>query len=172
MSAISGGMVGNAGFTQVPTSGFFSGVPIAIPSVRLQQQVTPGTGADQLDGLSPILLNLAASTPQVIDLLSLVDFAGNALTVARVSFIAVKIITGSDGAVVQLDGTASNGFTGLASGGAAVKVYPGTAKNDGFTVFSAPGATGMPVSSSNHLISVNPQSTAQTVLIVIGTRSA
>jgi hypothetical protein len=174
MSTFGGGLSNaQAAFNQTPSSGVFAGNNVQFPTVRLQSAFKAGVAADQIDGYSQVNLALAASTPQNVDLMALVDFQGVALTVLHIAFIAIKVLTPGDGFVILVGAAGANEFNGFVSAAGTVTVYPPspTGLNDGFTVFSAPSTTGMPVSSSHHLLKFDPGTTAQNVIVLIGTRS-
>lgn len=176
MSTIRGGL-SNASvqFSVTPASGYLAGNAVQIPGMRLLANFQPGTLADQIDGLAAVPLTLSSSTPQTVDLSTLVDvLTGASLTVARVVFVAAKVTSAVDGTVLKLGAAGSNEWDGLGSNGGTVNVYPSSpnAANDGFTVFSAPGTTAMPVDGTHHLLKCDPGSAAMTAVLLIGTRSA
>jgi hypothetical protein len=167
-----GGRSGALAFQELLGSGPFGGSTDVFPSQRLQCQFTPGTALDQIDGVSYIKLGLAASTPQDVDLTALLDPNNNALTVARARYVAFKLLSTVDGAVVKVGNKGTNDFVGLSSLGSTINVYPSTATNDGWTEFAAPNATAMAVDATHKILKCDPGTTAATLLIVIGTSSA
>ena len=118
-----------------------------------------------------LLYALAASTPQTLDLTTLQDPHGNALTVTRSRYIAFKLLSSTDGQTVKVGNYGSNDFLGFVSSGGTVTVYPSTANNDGFTVFSAPNTTGMAVDGTHKNLKLDPGSTAASLLVIVGTSS-
>ena len=174
MSASFRGGLSNAQitFTETPASGLFNGISQPYPNQRIQALFTPGTAADQVDGVCEMILNLAASTPQTINLLTgLTDLNGTALTVAHISFLAIKNLSTTDGQTVLVGNAASNPFEGFVSGINTLSIYPSSSQNDGFLVLAAPNMTGIPVNSTSCNLKFDPGTNAVSVLLVVGTRS-
>ncbi len=111
---------------------------------------------------------LAASTPQTINLQSLLDIFGNSVDLARVRFIAIRNNSQVDGQVLQAGGAGTDPWVGLCSSGTAtVPIYPSTANNDGFAIFQMPNSTGAAVGPTNCNLELNPGSNAYTVDVLI-----
>jgi hypothetical protein len=171
-SVVRGGLANvQAVFTQTPASGAFAGATVALPPVRFQASFQNGTASDQIDGLSYQNLTFVSGTPQTINLLTLLDGFGNALTVAHITFLALKV-TGADGSSVAIGDAATTPWTPLLGATGTLTIYAGSANavNDGFTVIAAPGATCYPVVTGNNNLEINPSANV-TVTLIIGTRS-
>jgi hypothetical protein len=172
LSTFSGGLSGAViRFSEVPGSGYLSGTTFAIPPVALNCNFTSGTPADNLDGVSAVLLTLAASTPQTLDLTALVDLFGNAITAARARFFYFQLVTPTDGHTVAIGNNGSNDFTGFVSSGGTITLYPSSPLNGGFVLISAPNTTAMVINSTHKNLKFDPGSNAASVLVLIGTAS-
>lgn len=165
MNAVARGVV-------IPSSGPQAGQPTTIADVRLKSDLTTGTLADQVDGRADLLLTFVASTPQTIALNTLVDIYGAALTVARVRYLAFKILATTDGFNLLVGGAASNEWVGFLPAGSKMTVFPSSAKNDGFTIISAPGTTAMQVTGGSFNLKLDPGANAFQARLIIGTCSA
>lgn len=173
MSTFYGGLVGNTlRFHEVPGSGLYSGIDQALAPVPVGVNFSSGTAADQVDGVALVLLTLAVSTPQNIDLSTLVDFyTGATLTVARLRFAAFKNLSKVDGPKILIGNAGTNEYDGFVSSGGTIPVFPSTAQNDGIFFWSAPNTTAGPVDPTHKVIKCDPGSTAQVLLAIFGTAS-
>jgi hypothetical protein len=166
-----GGLPGTAVFRETFGSGPYNGSTLGFPSKRLQSYFNAGTALDQIDGVSFNLVTIPASTPQTLDLTALVDLVGNPLTVARVRFLAIKVLTATDGIKVLVGNNGSNDFVGFVSAGGTITVYPSSPGNDGFAIFSAPNTTAAAVDATHKILKFDSGSSAATVLVIVGTAS-
>jgi hypothetical protein len=128
-----------------------------------------GSGYSEGDAVYEQALNIAGNTTQALDLSSLTDPLGQALTLARVKAI---VITGdaTNAADITIGAAASNGFIGpfdAASG----KVHT---QAGGMTILATPQAAGWPVTASTaHLVSLGNPTVGNAVtgkLVIIGSR--
>lgn len=173
-SVVSGGSSAVVQFTESPSSGYLANQSIQIPSAgeRVRAYFSPGTAADKCDGLAALSLTFAPSVPQNVDLLALIDIiTGAALTVARVRFFLIKVLSQVDAAVLLVGGAGANEWDGFLSSGGKMTVFPSSAANDGFTEIAAPNNTGIPVTAGSHILKLDPGANAMTVVVLIGTAS-
>lgn len=136
-----------AQFLEIPPSGYLAGTPITLAQTRLLSYFLNGTGVDQIDGFSGLLLNLVAGTPQDINISTLTDPFTNPLTVARVPYFAAKNLSSVDGQVMKIGGAGAGEWDGFLSSGGKLSVFPSSPLNDGFLELCAPGLTANPVNS-------------------------
>ena len=130
---------------------------------------TSGTTLDKCNLIYAATINLAASTPQNLDLTNLTDLVGATANFARVRFFAIRNNSTTDSDLLTLFANGTNDWVGLNSGAASATtpIYPSTATNNGFAIFQMPNTTGAAVGSSNKIIKINPGSLAKTVDILI-----
>jgi hypothetical protein len=174
MAIVSGGTpYASATFTQQGAAGtIFAGGPVPIPPIRMQCLLANGTGSDEMDGLYPNVIAFAASTPQPVDLATLLDIQGKPITAARIRFVLLKNLSQVDNDYFLVGNAGTNEFDGLCSAGATIKVYPSSALNDGFVAWSAPGVTAIPVGGSAYNLKIDPGTLAKSMAILIATCSA
>jgi len=171
MSVTVGGLSNvQAQFNQTPATGPFAGTTVALPPVRFQCNFTNGTTSDKIDGLGYENLTFVASTPQSIDMSALTDAFNNSVTNAHTAYLAIKVVA-ADGAYLTVGNAGSNEWDGCISSGGTIKVYPGSANNDGFVIFSFPGTTIPAVDSTHKMLKLDPGANAMTVTLLAGTRS-
>jgi hypothetical protein len=154
-------------FTQPIAYGIGQTQPLPIPLVFRSLYRTYGTLIDQCNLIHSKTYTFVASTPQLIDLKSLLDAVGVTIALARVRLLAVRVNSQTDGQVLLLGANGANDWLGLSSTGSTVTVYPSSPQNDGFAVWQMPNTTGAPVGSSTHLLKADPGSNAFTVDILI-----
>jgi hypothetical protein len=147
MATITGGVpsTATASFLTRASAGYLAGTSIPITPARILAYFGSGTLADQIDGLSPLLLTFTASTPQTLDLSALLDAFLAPITTARVRFMLIKNLATTDGFNLLVGGAGTNEWNGPLSSGGKLTVGPSTANNDGFALLSAPNTTGYPV---------------------------
>lgn len=134
---------------------------VAAAALQLKSQFSvSGTGADQLALVYAKTLTFAASTPQTLNLQSLVDPLGNAISFSQVRFIAYRIQSSNPAYVILNGGAASNQWTGRLNSGGIETWFPSSAANDGFSIIQAPSATGIPVTSSSCDMKLDPGANA------------
>lgn len=168
-----GGLVnGQVRFDVIPGTGYLAGTDFPLTPCPTRANYAPGTAADQLDGVSYVLMTLLASTPQTIDLTALVDVFGVAITAARVRFLASKNLTGTDGIYTLIGNNGSNDWLGMLSATGTARLWTSSPLNDGLLLWNAPNTTAGVVDATHKIIKYDPGTTAQTVLAIIGTASA
>jgi hypothetical protein len=130
---------------------------------------TAGVLADQCDTLHMKTYSFVASTPQTIDLSTLTDIYGNAISFSggRVRVLAIKINSTTDGVNLILGDSVTNEWDAFLSAAGTLTVFPGTANNDGFFILAAPNTTGMAVSSSHKTLKLDPGSNTFTADVII-----
>ena len=173
MATVTGQVTPSLNFTQTPAAGFLAGVQV--PANKTIQAIfkTAGVIADQVDTLYANTLTFVASTPQTIDLTTLTDILGNAITFARVRLIAIRVNSTTDGQNLLVGGAGANEWDGFLTSGAKITVFPSTAasggglNNSGFFILAAPNTTGAVVNSGSKLLKLDPGSNAFTVDILI-----
>lgn len=121
---------------------------------------TSGTGADAFSLVYAKTLVFAASTTQNLNLQSLLDVLGNAISFAAIRFLAYRIQATNPAFVITAGGAGTNEWNGRLTSGSKEIWYPSTANNDGFTIIQAPAATGMPVTSSSCQFLLDPGANA------------
>ena len=101
-----------ATFTETTTAG--------LQNNEILQQINPGilnytngTGSNQVDTCYAAKLTLVASTPQTIDLSTLTDPAGNAVTFARAREFVIQNTATTAGYDVLISQGAANGWVGV-----------------------------------------------------------
>jgi hypothetical protein len=129
---------------------------------------TSGTLANQCDTLYASTLTLAA-VHTALNLQSLLDPFGNAISFARVKYLQVVNTSQTDGHNVLMGYASStaNCFVGFLSNPGQVVIGPSTAANQGVFVATSPNTTGFPVSSSSYLLNFDPQSETITINVTI-----
>lgn len=168
MSNVTGSMKVTMSSTQTPT-----GLPGTVTPLTINQTFNSsfqnGTAADQVDTRYTNTLTFVASTPQVLDLTSLLDTSGNTISFARVRRLSIKFKDTTDGQTLVLGygTTTANAWTSLISNPGTLTLQPSTAGNDGFIALSAPNTTGWVVGTSNKLLNLNPGTSAFSIDIEI-----
>jgi hypothetical protein len=160
---------GGLKFNLTPSAGYLAGQTIAA-ALGLGLKLTYGTGADQIDLIAPLDLTFVASTMQSIDLTSMVDTLGTALSFARVKLFALRVESQTDGATLTLTPDATNGWsTGPVGASSSLLLLPGSLANPfgGFTIFSAPNTTGYVVNSTHKKVDMTPNANAFTATLLI-----
>jgi hypothetical protein len=164
-------VTGSAGptinFTQVSAVGIGSSVNLPILSAFKSQFRVSGGNLDQCDTIYAKTLNFVASTPQTLDLTTLTDVVGNAISFARVRLIAFRVHATTDGWMLLVGDSVTNEWDGLCSAGATVKVYSSTAINDAFVLFQMPNTTGAAVSPTTKTLKLDPGANALGLVDVI-----
>ena len=158
-------------FSQIPATGALANVPLPM-SEALRSVLTNGTAADKVDGLYFTTLTFVASTPQTLDLTTLTDVLTASITNVRVRFIAIKVKWTTDNVPLLVSPGVTNGWTGFLATGSVMSVFPSSSNNDGFFVLQAPQTTGIVVDSTHKTMTLNPQTAAGTVDVIIATCSA
>lgn len=121
---------------------------------------TSGTGTDQNTLYAATTLNLAGA-PQTIDLTTLTDPYGVATGFSAIHWMAVKHMGKTDQTPLAIgwSGTQAGAHVGIVSNPGIIYVYPSSPNNDGFTIFTAPNASGIPVGGvSGTLLNFDPAS--------------
>jgi hypothetical protein len=170
MPGVTGSININTTFNQPIT-----GIPgSSVPSISNQQSIkvqfsnTSGSGANQVN-LKHSKTYVLAAAPLDLDLTSLTDVVGNAVTFAKIRSISVVNKSTTDGQVVVVGyaTTTSNAWTGLLSNPGTITIEPSTTSNAGAWIQTAPNTTGWAVSSSSKLIQLDPGANTITVDVEI-----
>jgi hypothetical protein len=174
MASISGGVNPNVQIAYAVPSGIAVGQSLQIP-LSLHATINPGTGAGQCDRLYAVTLSLAAAAQTVL-LQNFTDILGNTgQSMAKIRLIAWRNQSTTDGQIVSVGNAATHPFAGMAAAGAIVFAYPtyapGTGTNfDGFTLWTAPTSSGMPVTSTTNQLMIDPGANTMLFdLIIAGT---
>jgi len=167
MSVVSAKLSTNLTLSQTPTSGFLAGQGLIIPEL-LAVAFANGTGSDAVNLISPTTLNLVASTPQTIDLTSLLDIQGNAVSFSKVQLLLLRNNATTAGFNCTVGNAASNAFSAIFGATGMVTLYPGTATNPfgGFNIYSIPGNVAA-VDSTHKNLKFDPGSNSFTVDVLI-----
>lgn len=168
MANVTGSMKVTTSSTQTPT-----GLPGTVTPLTINQTFNStfqnGTAADLVDQRYIATLTFVASTPQALDLTSLLDSSGGAVNFARVRRLSIKFKDATDGQTLKIGyaSTTANAWTSLLSNPGQLTLQPSTAANDGFIVLSAPNTTGWVVSNTNKLLNLDPGTSAFSIDIEI-----
>jgi hypothetical protein len=155
------------GFTQDFTFGIGQVQTLAPPFLLRSIFNVSGTLADQCNKLHVKQYALVASTPQVIDLQSLLDVSGATVSLGAVRFLAIRNNATTDGWVLLVGAAGSNEWDGIVSASGTLTVYPSSTINDGFAAFQVPNTTGSAVDSTHHLLKLDPGTHSFTADVVI-----
>jgi hypothetical protein len=168
MATVKGGCSPVISFTQFAAIGATPAddTPVAVLALRGAFNAS-GVAADQCDLIYARPLTFVASTPQTLDLTALTDPAGNAISFARVRFLAIRIRDTTAGHVLLVGGAGTNEWGGFLSSGAILTVFPSTAANDGFFLLPAPNTTGIVVSGTSKLLKLDPGAVALGIVDVV-----
>jgi hypothetical protein len=151
-------------FQFTPNGGVLAGQAIQVLKSFKFISTTSGTAADQCDLLYANTLTFVASTPQTIDLTSLLDVIGNSLSFARVKVFAIRVNSTTNGDKLTVGNSGTNEWSGTAaplSAGGTLKVLASTATgNHGYTVLSGPNTTGFVVDSTHKTVKLDPGASA------------
>lgn len=136
-----------------------------IPFIIRSLFKTSGSLADQCNLISTNTLNLVASTPQSLNLTTLLDIYAATADFACVRLIALRNNSNTDGAIVLLGASGTHDWLGMSAGAATttLNLYPSTSNNDGAIVWQMPGTTGAVVDATHNIIKFDPQTAAMTV---------
>src|SRR4051812_30235926 len=107
MSTVSGGCTPNTSFTILGQLGTNAAGEIP-QTLNLKGTLGSGTGADQVSLIHAKTYTFAASTPQTIDLQSLLDIQGNALSFAAVRWLLYRIRATNAAYKLTVGGAGSN----------------------------------------------------------------
>lgn len=121
--------------------------------------LTNGIGVDQFNLKHSKTYSLAASTPQIINLYdgSLLDIYGGPAAFRRLILFAYRLQATNDTFSALIGGAGANEWIGWLAAGSKVQAFPSTAGgNHGWTVITAPNATGMPVTPTSRLLKIDP----------------
>lgn len=158
-------------FNQTPSTGFLNGVPLPIAETFKAIFRTSGVLADQIDNIHAKTYTFVASTPQSIDLTTITDIIGNTITAKRVRLLAIKVKWTTDVPLI-VGNSGTNDFEAFVGAGGTFKVYPSSANNDGFAIFTCPQTLGAPTIDSTHkILKLDPQTAAGDVDVIIGCAS-
>jgi hypothetical protein len=157
----------NLGFNQDLAYGIGQIQNLSVPMVLRTVFNVSGALADQCNKLHLKQYTLVASTPQNIDLQSLVDPSGATVSLGAVRVLALRNNATTDGWVLLVGAAGSNEWDGVVSNAGTLTVYPSSAANDGFTVFQIPNTTGAVVDGTHHLLKLDPGSHSFTVDVLI-----
>lgn len=112
-------------------------------------------------------LTFVASTPQVLNLQSLTDVTGAALSFAGIRFLAIRNNATTDGWVLLVGAAATIAWEALVSTGGTITVHPSTSVNSGFSMHQLPGTTAGVVDSTHKSLQLDPGGHAFTADILI-----
>lgn len=154
-------------YTQQLSFGINQTQNITIPVAFRSLFKSFGVLLDQCNLVSCFTMTFLASTPQNIDLKSLLDITGATAVMARTRMFGCRVNSTTDGQILLLGANGTNDWLGLSSTGSTVTVYPSTAANDGFTIFQMPNSTGAAVGASTHLLKADPGAHAFTADFLI-----
>lgn len=164
---VTGSVGASVDATLIDSAGPLANKPVAVGfSIKSIFQAS-GTAADQVDKCYAKTLSFTASTAQNLDLTSLTDIYGNAVSFARVRSILIKPKGTTDAATLTLAPHATNGWTNFLGASSALKLGMATSTNDAGFCASSPNTTGWAVSGSNKVLVLTPSAHAFDVDIEI-----
>jgi hypothetical protein len=158
MSVVSGGGFFNISITQVGAIGVNPGASLTGGQINFKCQYGNGSSINNFALLHVHTYNFAASTPQSIDLTSLLDQVGASISFGMVEFFAYRIQATNPAYVLTVGGAGSNPWNGFLVGAGQMVWQPSTTLNDGFMVLPAPN--GMPVNSGSKILKMDPGTNA------------
>lgn len=167
-AAVTGSFKCSVNGNQVPDVGFLTGQALSAARTLTTNFAATGTAADQVQKMYAATLTFTASTPQTIDLTSLTDIQGAALSFSSVRAIMVRHKGTTDGSSLSLSAGAANGQTNILGTAAALRILPSSAAgNDGWFALTAPNTTGYTVDSTHKTLTFTPSAHGFDVDIVI-----
>lgn len=152
---------------QVPDVGFLAGQALSAARTLVTNFASSGTAADQVQKMHAATYTFVASTPQTIDLTSLTDIQGAALSFSAVKSIMVWHKGTVDASSLSLSAGAANGNTNILGTTAALKILPSTSSNNGWFVLTAPNTTGYVVDGTHKTLTFTPSAHGFDVDIII-----
>jgi hypothetical protein len=170
MSTVTGSVKSAIAFSQQPV-----GLPGTVTAPQSVQNFNTaftiaGSAADQVNKLYINTLTFVASTPQTLDLTSLTDIYGAAVSFSTVRAITMKMNSTANGATLMLGYNASQPATawaGFLNATGSLTVQASTATNSADLILTAPNTTGMAVSGGSKNLQLTPSAHAFTVDITI-----
>ncbi len=139
-----------------------TGLPGVIQPLATDQtyrvNLNSGVGADNIDLMYSTTLNLVASTPQAINLKSLLAPDGTAVAFVRIRSIVIVMKGTTDGMTLKLGyaTTTANSWTALVSNPGTITLPASSASNMATLILTAPNTTGWTVGTSNRLLQFDP----------------
>lgn len=169
MAVVTGGCNPTISFSQIGPLGTdpLGSIP---ETLSLSGNFATGTLANQINKIHAKTYTLAVSTPQTIDLQSLLDISGASISFTTIDFICFRTQSVVDTFTVTLGGAGANEWNGWLTSGSKVLAFPSTSTNHGYTIVQAPNTTGMVVGSGSRLLKIDPGTNAVGAfdLILIG----
>jgi hypothetical protein len=126
------------------------------------QYLIPGTGPRQLNLLYAGTVPLPANTPVTLDLRALADFQGKPVNFARARLFYAFNPGRVDGPIIRLGNAGPGEWTAFLPAGGTLPLPA-----QGEWCFSAPMATGLPVTPTSHLLKIDPGPDTQALVLVI-----
>jgi hypothetical protein len=172
MATVTGSNTISLNLSQTLAYGVGQSTTLSAPIIIRSVFNASGNALNQCDLLYCTTLTFAASTPQSLNLASLLDIFGGTVDFARIRLLAIRNNSTVDGAILQVGASGTHDWPGLTSSAATatVNVYPsaaGSPANDGFTVFQMPNTTGALVTSTTNILKLDPGANAFTADILI-----
>ena len=161
-ATVTGRFRANVQFSHTPDSGFYSGV--AREQLKIfDAAFAAGTAAGKVDLVFPIRLDLVASTPQSLNLQSLVDPNGATITgLARVRVIVLWNEVTTDAAFTTVAPNGTNGWDSWITGTGA-RLRGSTSSLSSLLIGVAPDTTGFVVDATHRMLDFTPSAHAQTI---------
>lgn len=153
MAVLTGSITSSSTTTQTPTTAYST--PYTIGPTALKATFGNGTAADQITLQYINTLNLAGAA-QTLDLTSLLDPLGGAVSFAKVRVIRIRTRATTDGQALVLSGGASNPWTGFLNGAGTFTIQASTAANPAWFTLDAPNTAGMAVSGTSKTLKFDP----------------
>lgn len=171
MSVVNGKLNITSNFTQAGVLSRDFSLPLS-KGLNLTYDASSPQNADKCNLTYLATLTFVASTTQTLNLQSLTDIFGNAISFARVRSIEIYPKSTTDGATLTIAKGASTGFTGLGAAFSVTMPASKTAGNDALFVVGSPNATAMVVGASTKNLDLTPSAHAFDVDIRIVGSSA
>lgn len=165
MAVVTGTVQLVTGFNQTNTSGLVTTQTLPA-SISLTTQYANGTGAGQINLIYAKQLIFVASTPQTLDLTTLLDLSGASVNFARVRELVVQVVTATSGFNAILGNAASNAFAAFWGATGTDTVFAGSIRY--FTDPTSVGAgVGAVTSGTSKSLKIDPGSNALTLNLLI-----
>jgi hypothetical protein len=154
-------------FFATPSTGAFAGIDVPV-NVAAAVGLNPGTGSSDLINLISVTpYTFVASTPQTVDLTSLLDPFGNAVNLANVRLMVILNLATTTGYTLLAGDSGSNEWDAVVSASGTMTVPPSSPTNPtgGFIIVSAPW--GLAVSGTHKTFKLDPSGNAFSAVLYL-----
>lgn len=168
---VTGQLTPQVGIQHAVTSGFLNGQTLAVP-ITLACTLTNGTTADKSDLIGVATFSFSGTTPQTVNLKTMLDVQGGAVAFVKVKWFILRLEATTDAVTVAMTPSASNGWTTGFLAASSTLTFQGASSTNpygGFFIVSAPNTTGYAVDNTHKSIDLTPSATCTATLVVVGT---